>query len=321
MRTQSRKDSLAIVRCALALTVGLTLAAGARTVHAHQTSFKSADDAVHALIDAVKAGNKTALLAIFGPEGGTIVSSGDPVADRMARDRFAERAAERTHLTFVGDDFAALSVGNDDWPFAVPLLKGKSGWRFYTAAGKDEILNRRIGRNELNTIHVCQEYVTAQHDYARRMRAADGIIAYAQRVRSSQGQHDGLYWETAEGQDESPLGPLVASAERQGYHRAAHATGPQPYHGYVFRILTAQGGNAPGGEKSYIVDGRMSGGFALIAYPVEHGVSGIMTFVVNQQGVVFQKDLGKHTSAIASAAARYDPDDSWTPVDSLDLGS
>jgi hypothetical protein len=281
---------------------------------AAQKHFDSADAAVQGLVEAARAGDRDALVAIFGPEGERVLTSGDPVADREAREGFVARAAERTHLQRVGDDFAVLSVGNDDWPFAIPLMKEKGGWIFDTVAGERELHNRRVGRNELYTIQIMHEYVAAQREYARMQRSANGVAEYAQKLRSSPGKRDGLYWETHEGDAESPLGPLMASATSEGYRPGEHAT-PQPFHGYIYEALTAAGPHAPGGARSYLKDGRLTEGFALVAYPVRYGSSGVMTLMVNDQGVVFQKDLGPRTAEIASRITAYDPDDSWNATD------
>ncbi|MCC6848426.1 MAG: DUF2950 domain-containing protein [Deltaproteobacteria bacterium] len=281
---------------------------------ASQRRFESAEAAVAALVEAAKVGDGGQLDPLFGPGAQQVLPSGDPVADREARELFVARAAERTHLEHVGDDFAVLSVGDDDWPFPIPLVKESAGWRFDTEAGKTEILNRRIGRNELFTIQICQEYVSAQRDYARRKRATEGVYEYAQRLRSTPGKRDGLYWETQEGDAESPIGPLFADASREGYRPGMNAT-PEPFHGYIYKELHAAGSHAPGGARSYIKEGRMTSGFALIAYPVKYGSSGVMTFVVNEQGIVFEKDLGLKTAEIASKITAYDPDDSWDPTE------
>jgi len=202
---------------------------------------------------------------------------------------------------------AIVHIGRDDWPFPIPIVREGDGWRFDTAAGKEELLNRRIGRNEITTIAVCRTYVDAQKEFARRFHV------YAQSFRSTPGKQDGLYWEATD-HDASPLGPLVASATAEGYQHGEAGDAPSPYHGYLFRILTKQGAGAPGGVKDYVKDGRMTGGFALVAWPAEHGSSGVMTFLVSEQGVVFQKDLGDGTTEAAKAITAYDPDGSWEPT-------
>lgn len=299
------------VLTALAVTTLLMLPT---PTHAAQRTFASADDAMNALVAAAGAGDRAELKAIFGPAAERVLTSGDDVADKEARDSFVARAAERKHLQFVGDDFAVVSVGNDDWPFPIPLVRTREQWSFDTRAGEEEVKNRRVGRNELYTIQIMREYVSAQREYARIRKSVDGVAEYAQRLRSTPGKRDGLYWDTQDADAESPLGPLLASASREGYRPGTSAT-PQPFHGYIYKLLTAAGPNAPGGARSYIKEGKMTGGFALLAYPVRYGSSGVTTFIVNNQGVVFEKDLGPRTEAIASKTTAYDPDGSWDPAE------
>ncbi len=299
----------------LGAAVSVVIGWPAEVAAAGQRTFASPDDAVSALVEVARNGDRAGLRALFGPKTDEAFVSGDPIADREAADRFVERAAERKHLEWVGDDFAVLSVGNDDWPFAIPLMKEKRGWVFETEVGMTELMNRRVGRNELDTIQTAQAYVDAQREYARRRAAAGGEMEYAQRVRSTPGKRDGLYWEAPEGEDESPMGPFFADASGEGYHLEREKAAPEPFHGYIFRILTAAGPNAPGGARSYIKEGKMTGGFALLAYPVRYGASGVMTFQVNEQGVVFQKDLGPRTAEIAARITAYDPDESWDPTE------
>ena len=267
------------------------------------------------MIAAAKKDDRERLLAIFGSDAADLVSSGDDVADRKGLAHFVAESAQRTKLARDGDTTVIIHIGKDDATFPIPLVKDDGGWRFDTVTGKEEILNRRIGRNELDTIAVCHAYVDAQHEYASKDRQGAGMREYAQKFGSTPGTHDGLYWEVAGREAESPMGPLVAEATSEGYaHKEAHSE-PLPYHGYFFRILTAQGPHAPGGERSYVVNGHMTGGFALMAYPAQYGASGVMTFVVNQLGILFQKDLGQKTVEIAGAMTKYDPDDSWQPVE------
>jgi len=272
-----------------------------------QERFPSPQVAARALEAAARGSDPARLIAILGPASEEIVSSGDPVADATARRRFASAAAERTRIERLSDAIAILHVGGTDWPFPIPVVREGDTWRFDTASGKDELLNRRIGRNEMTAIEVCRTYVDAQKEFARRFRV------YAQSFRSTPGKRDGLYWEATD-HDESPLGPLVASATAEEYHPADPGEGPAPYHGYLFRILTAQGAHAPGGARSFVKDGRMTGGFALIAWPAVHGSSGVMTFLVSEQGVVLQKDLGDGTAEAVKAITTYDPDGSWEPT-------
>jgi len=273
-----------------------------------QKTFPSPEDAVKSLMEAVKSNDTKELRAVFGPAGKEIVSSGDQVADKARRERFVKSYEETSKLEKESDNKVTLVVGNHEWPFPVPIVKKGETWVFDTMAGKEELLNRRIGRNELNTIQTCLAYVDAQKEYA--MKSWNSDDEYAQRFMSTSGKKDGLYWKTKEGEPESPLGDLFAKAVKAGYTPGKGA-GPQPYWGYYYKILKSQGKNAPGGAYDYVIKGKMIGGFGLIAYPAEYGASGIMTFLVNHDGVVYQKDLGKETGKIASAMMRYDPDDTW----------
>jgi hypothetical protein len=231
---------------------------------------------------------------------------------------FKERLAEKTQLITNSESNATLELGADGWPFPIPLVKQQDGqWFFDTAAGKQEILNRRVGRDEIGAIDVCNAYVEAQREYANEDRMGDSVLAYAQFLRSTPGTHDGLFWPTNSGGELSPLGPLVAQARVEGYHRTAKMLNDEqaPYHGYYFKILTRQGKHAPGDTYNYIINGRMIAGFALVAWPAEWGNTGAMTFIVNQQGKVYQKNLGPKTVKIAKAITAYDPDDTWTAAE------
>jgi hypothetical protein len=223
---------------------------------------------------------------------------------------------EKSELTREGDEKAVLEVGKDGWPFPIPIVKVAGAWRFDTKEGKQEILNRRIGKNELSAIQACLAYFDAQRDYASKGGDGKGLPEYAQKFFSEPGKKDGLYWEAKEGEAQSPLGPLFAAAQERGYTRKTPGQQPSPYLGYYYRILTAQGKNAPGGAYSYLVNGKLVGGFALVAYPAQYGASGIMTFMVSHDGVVYQKDLGKKTEAVAKAMKTFDPDETWRKVDS-----
>jgi len=295
----------------LLFAVGLQLpTAGAAE---EQAQFASPDAAVNALIEAAVADDPDAVRRVLGPEIEKL-RSGDPVADAQERQAFAEAAVESAKIEESGGDHAVLVIGADDWPFPIPLVKDAAGWRFDTQAGADELMSRRIGSNELTTIDVLRELVEAEHEYQAVDRDGDGVHAYAQRLLSTKGKRDGLYWPTSGDEPESPVGALVAEAAAQGYS-AGKGDEPHPYHGYLFRLLDAQGAAAPGGEKGYRdAQGRLVGGFAILAYPVQYGVSGIMTFVIDQSGMLFQKDLGEQTPAKAQAISRFDPDKSWTPV-------
>ncbi len=274
-------------------------------------SFKSPDEAVKALVDAAKGDDTKELLAIFGPAGKEIIFSGDEVADKTGRDRFVKSYGEMNRLVKENDKKIILHVGNQDWPFPIPIVKAGEGWGFDTKEGKEEILNRRIGRNELNAIQVCLAYVDAQREYALKKRERGGLPEYAQRFVSEKGKKNGLYWEANEGEEKSPLGPLMAKAVKEGYVGKKSGDKRAPYHGYYYRILKSQGGNAPGGEYDYVVKSKMIGGFALVAYPAEYANSGIMTLMVNHEGVVYQKDLGKDTQKIVMAMKQFDPDRTW----------
>jgi hypothetical protein len=304
-------------RLATALVVGLALMTmwgpAASAAEVKQKRFASAEEGVQALITALKANDVNAMLAILGPEARPLIVSGDPVADHEAKEHMVQEYEASHSLAKVDETKAVLQVGKDDWPFPIPLVKEDGGWRFDTRAGKDEILNRRIGRNELAAIEVSRAYVDAQREYYLRNPQNAPLLHYAQKFVSRKGQHDGLYWATKEGEEPSPLGPLIARARDEGYARGKRATGkPVPYHGYYYRILKAQGPDAPGGTYDYVVRGKMLGGFALVAYPASWGNSGVMTFLVNHDGVVYQKDLGPDTAALARKMTRFNPDDTWT---------
>lgn len=282
-------------------------------------SFPSAQAAAEALLGAVTNEDAEAAMAILGPEGKELVYSGDPTADRDTRKMFVEAAKQQTILAPLSETVVFLQVGPDAWPFPIPIVKGDTGWFFDTKAGKEELLSRRIGRNELRAIALCRGFVTAELEYARSS-AAGSAGPYAQKLVSSEGARDGLYWPAKDGEPQSPLGPLAAQAAREGYappdsegSDGSAGGASRPFHGYHFKILTAQGAHAPGGARSYVVDGKMTGGFALVAWPAEYRASGIMTFVVNQNGIVFEKDLGAKTAEIASSMKEYDPDASWQP--------
>ena len=276
-----------------------------------QKGFMSPEEAVKALIDAVEADDTKELLVILGPAGKEIIFSGDEVADKTGRDRFVKAYEDTNKLVKENDKKAILHVGNEDWPFPIPIVKTGETWRFDTQEGKEEILNRRIGRNELNAIQVCLAYVDAQREYALKNRNGGSLREYAQKFVSEKGKKNGLYWESKEGEEESPLGPLVVKAVQEGYRGKKSGDKPAPYHGYYYRILKAQGKHAPGGEYDYMVGGKMIGGFALVAYPAEYGNSGIVTFIVNHEGVVYEKDLGKGTEKVARAMKKFNPDKTW----------
>jgi hypothetical protein len=278
-----------------------------------QEQFNTPEAAVEALVSAARSGDAKAIVAVLGPGGQTIVSSGDPVADSNTREKFVSAYDTKHAIEPEGDGTQTLIIGDDDWPFPIPLVNKAGEWQFDTGAGLDEILRRRVGRNELSAIQVARGYVQAQNEYAELDPAGLGRGVYAQRIVSHKGEKDGLYWPTAEGQPPSPLGELAAQASAEGYKTGK---GPIPYHGYYYRILTRQGAGAPGGAYDYLVKGKMRGGFALLAFPAEYGNSGIMTFMVNHDGTVFEKDLGPKTAKLARKIESFAPDQTWSKVDS-----
>jgi hypothetical protein len=273
-----------------------------------QQSFANPDEATSALATAVKSGMKQNILKVLGADGEDIISSGDDVADTDARKKFVA-AYDAKHSVKVDGKKASLIIGADDFAFPIPLIHAKTGWEFDTDEGRQEILYRRIGRNELDAIQTCLAFVDAQNEYAEKDRG-DGVGLYAQRIVSSPGKKDGLYWPSDN--NNSPLGQLAADASAEGYKAGRE---PEPYHGYYYRILTQQGASAPGGALNYVVKGKMIGGFALIAYPAEYGNSGVMTFMINHAGTVYQKDLGKRTDSIAKRITLFDPDQTWKKID------
>jgi hypothetical protein len=280
-----------------------------------QESFKTPEEAVKALIDAIKVNDAKELMAIFGPAGKELFFSGDEVADQVWRERFVKAYETANRAVSENEKRVILHVGNRDWPFPIPVVKEGESWFFDTKAGKQEVLNRRIGRNELNTIQVCLAYVDAQREYALKSRDRGGLLEYAQKFASEKDKKDGLYWKAKEGEEQSPLGPLAAKAAREGYTRKKSGEKPSPYHGYYYKILKAQGESAPGGAYDYVVKGKMIGGFALVAHPAEYGNSGVMTFMVNHEGAVYQKDFGKETEKIVGAMKNYNPDKTWKKVE------
>jgi len=302
-------------RQARLLMLGLGLALPVCVSAADEQTFATPQDAVNALVAAAQNHNTNALHAIFGPVGRELVSP-DVVQATEGFKLFVQHLTEKTQLINNSDSNITLEIGTNGWPFPIPLVKQDGRWFFDTAAGREEILVRRIGRDELGAINVCHAYVEAQREYASQDRMGDGVLAYAQYLRSTPGIHDGLFWPAKPGEELSPLGPFVAAARVEGYHRSAQMLNDQqaPYHGYYFKILTRQGKHAPGGKYNYIINGRMIAGFALVAWPAEWRNSGVMTFIVNQQGKVYQKNLGPGTAKIAAAMTAYDPDDTWTLV-------
>jgi hypothetical protein len=274
-----------------------------------QKAFSSPEDASNAFVAAAQNNDEKALLEILGPDATQMVSSGDPTADAESRAKFARKYEEMHRFLKEPDGSVTLYIGAENWPTPIPLVMKGNLWFFETEAGKREILFRRIGRNEYSAIRICQELVAAQREYYAMQHNE-----YAKQVYSDEGQHNGLYWKVSDGEPQSPIGPLVASAVAEGYVKGKDAPST-PYRGYFFHSLARQGKDAPGGSKSYIVEGRMTEGFALIAYPAEYRSSGVMTFIVNQDGVVYQKDLGKKTEARGKSMREYNPDSSWSKAE------
>lgn len=297
------------------LFAAMALAVPAQLRAADEQLFPSPDAAVAALAAATAAHDTNAFRTIFGAEGHKLVSP-DAVQASNAYVRFVQRVHERVQLATNSDSNITLEIGADAWPFPIPLVKRENQWAFDTDAGKAEILSRRIGEDELGAIAVCHAYVDAQREYASQDRAGDGVLAYAQYLHSHPGKHDGLFWPSAPGEWLSPFGPLIAAARVEGYSHPARMLNDEraPYHGYYFKILTGQGKHAPGGKYSYVINGRMVAGFALVAWPAEWANTGVMTFIVNQQGRIYQRNLGKRTDHLAASMNRFDPDTRWLPV-------
>ncbi len=277
-------------------------------------TFDAPEDAVKALFDTVRTGSIDALLEIFGPEGKDLVESSNPEASRMNRQVFAVAAREQWHLEDATPTRKTLVIGHENWPFPVPLVKAPTGWHFDTAAGKEEVVARRIGRNELAAIAAMHAYSTAQRRYAEQGHDGKAAGVHAMKFQSDPGTQNGLYWPTARGEQRSPLGDLVAQAAEEKRPVGVDGAQPTPFHGYYFKILTGQGAAAAGGARSYVVKGDMSGGFALVAWPAQYDVTGVMTFIVNQDGVVRERDLGPQTADTARRMTVYNPDASWRPV-------
>jgi hypothetical protein len=303
---------------ALALLLASYALAAQKEAASNQTRFATPEEAVEALAHAAQAKDQTALAAIFGPDRAKLLT-GDPVEDNNALERFGANLEKLHKLERVSDTKFTILVGTDHWPSPIPIVKDGDQWRFDTAAGLEEILNRHIGEDELSAILTCRAYVLAQWEYYTQATGTsqDGLAVYAQKFVSTPGKRDGLYWETRPGGKPSPLGSLVTQARAEGYPAGKprpSGTAKRPYHGYYFKILTRQGAHAPGGKFSYLINGNMIAGYALIAYPDKWGSSGIMTFIVNQQGRVYEKNLGPKTSQLAAAIMDYDPDTSWKLV-------
>jgi hypothetical protein len=290
------------------LAIGLLAAAAAYA--AGPKTYPSPEEAVQALVAAARAGDSGGILAVLGAQAKEIVSSGDAATDRQARARFVNAFEQGNKIAKPNESMALLLVGKDEWIFPIPIVRDAAGWRFDVAEGKEEILNRRIGRNELHAIQAVQAYVDAQREYYLRNPQKDKLLQYAQKFMSAKDRHDGLYFPVKAGEAPSPLGPLFDRMQSGKGGAGKRA----PYHGYYYRILKGQGRDARGGAYSYLAQGRMIGGFALVAWPAAYGNTGVMTFVVNQDGVVYQKDLGKSTAAAAAKITVFNPDKSWKPL-------
>jgi hypothetical protein len=312
MSLKSRRVALTIRSLLLALLI--PFAACNRSDKPSIRVFASPDDASNALQATAQSGDQNALLAIFGPDSKELIFSGDPVQDKNVITAFAAAYGVMHRWRKMPDGSEVLLVGADNFPFPIPLKKDAGGqWYFDTAAGKHEVLARRIGRNELAIIEVCRTVASAQAEYFSQLHDGDTTRHYAMKFISDPGKQNGLYWKSADGQPESPLGPLAAFASSEGYGPAHDAH--TPFHGYYFHMLQGQSDKAPGGAKQYLTDGTMTGGFAFVAYPAQYGNSGIMTFIINQDGVLLQKNLGQATAETASSMTEFDPDTSWSPVE------
>ena len=307
-RGQTSRELVGAAKAILLLCLILTGPAWTATGEA-QMHFGTPETAVEALHTALKGTDENRLITLFGQQYANKLLSKDKVIAREGREDLYKRMEEGVTLRKDTSDLVILVIGNNQWPFPIPLVRSGDDWQFHTAAGLEEILVRRIGRDELNAIWVCREYLAAQEEYASKIRDGSGVRKFAKRLVSAQGKQDGLYWDpaTANG-EESPFGPLVAE-----FLKAGRKPG-EPYYGYYFRILTRQGSNAPGGRYSYIINGNMIAGYALVAFPAAYGESGVMTFLVSHNGTVYQKDLGPRTATIARDMAEFNPDRSWTEV-------
>jgi len=303
---------MSTARTTIPLLSLLVTLAGSPVMAAGAQVFSTPEQATQALVEAAATDEVGPVLGVLGTDARPLLDSGDAVADDAALQRFVDKYNQAHALVAPDDATRKLILGDDDWPFPIPLVKTSAGWVFDTRAGQTEILARRVGRNELDTIQVCLNYVQAQREYREMNPEGDAVPHYASKLISAAGKHDGLYWPVEPGKPESPFGPAVGGARVEGYD--VQAGKRIPYHGYFYRILTAQGSHADGGAISYLVKGKLTGGFALVAYPATYGNSGIMTFLVNQAGVVFQKNLGPNTAALAAAMKSFDPDKSWKPT-------
>lgn len=303
-----RRKAFVVMASMLLLAFAVTAQA------ADQKTFATPTAAVEALVKAAEDGNQDEMVAVLGDEGKELVYSGDAVQDKTGMDNFVKAYKTKHGIVKKDERTRVLQVGASGWEMPIPIVSDGGKWRFDTAAGKEELLYRRIGHNELGAIAACRGYIDAQKDYAAV--GHDGLPEgiYAQKLMSTPGKQDGLYWETSEDEPSSPAGPLLAAASGEGYASEGLGGKSQPYHGYFYRILKAQGRAAKGGAKSYLVDGKLTGGVGLVAFPAQYRVSGVMTFIINQNGVVYQKDLGEKTAEIATSVTEYNPDNTWEKV-------
>lgn len=302
-----RNSNNVLASRSIAVLAAFSVALATTSSVAAQQTYSSPEEAVGALVNAARSSGTEAIVSVLGPEGADVASSGDDVADAAGRERFVEAYDAKNALERDGSDKVELILGEQEWPFPIPLIQTDGKWSFDVEAGRDEILARRIGRNELSTMQAILAYVDAQNEYAEMTREKDGVAVYAQRIVSQPGKKDGLYWPAEQG-ERSPLGDLVAKAAAEGY---TPGEGRAPYHGYYYKVLTKQGSSAEGGAYEYVVGDKMIGGFALIAYPSEYENSGVMTFLVNHDGIILEKDLGSETAEIAERIMEFNPDDTW----------
>jgi len=308
------RSALYVLRflAATVVVMGLTFAGMSVEAAAKQKGFATPEEAVEAVITAMRNNNDKELIAVFGPSAKDLIFSGDPVADKQRRELLLSKYDEKNSLVQEKGNMVVV-IGKDDWPFPIPLVKKGESWFFDTNKGREEILNRRIGDNELSTIQTMLAIVDAQREYALKNISKEDIPEYAQKFMSDPGKKNGLYWETKEGEEPSPIGPAIAQAKKEGYKKSGDK--PSPLHGYYFRMLKKQGKNATEGAIDYIVKGKMTGGFAVVASPAKYGNSGIMTFIVNHDGVVYQKDLGRNTAKTAMKIESFDPDKTWKKIE------
>jgi len=310
MKRNKTMTTANLTLCVLLLLAFASFAPAQTTVTTKAKSFPTAEEAANALIDAAEKFDEAALIEILGPESYDIIHTGEPARDREVAKQFASEARAKNHVALPKNSRRAfLTIGDEDWPFPVPLVKGPAGWSFDARAGRTEILYRRVGNNELSAIQICRGYVEAQHEYALTKRGTTGVNHYAQRIISTPGTQDGLAWQNSDGTWGGPIGEKVAAAIARGYSNRS-----EPFHGYFFKVLKGQGPAAPLGEMDFVVKGAMIGGFALIAFPAQYRVTGVQTFMVSHDGVVYQKDLGPKTIELAGAIDRFNPDKTWTPV-------